>query len=53
MSWDNSDDDDDTSRIPLINRLFAKEKTRCIKDKNGFYACIDVLCENKNPFMCK
>ncbi len=32
------------SHVPLINKVFSSEKTKCIKNKDGFYACVNSKC---------
>ncbi len=37
---------------PLINKVFSKDKTKCVGSNQGLSACINSKCTNKNPFVC-
>ncbi len=52
MREDDFFDSDKINDISLINKLFAKENSRCVNKRDGLYACINRNCEIKNPFIC-
>ncbi len=40
------------SHIPLINQVFSHEKTKCIKNNDGLYACVNGKCTISSPYVC-